>query len=76
MNLQSNRRLLKLRLKSREPESQEPETPEAKATAKEDVPAGPPPGLENEKDELGEARLGRWRCSLSGRFLAMNGSLI
>ena len=61
MSLQSNKRLLKLRLKSREPEPpQEPETPEAKAaSAKEEVPpAGPPPGLENEKDELGEARLG------------------
>eukprot|EP00435_Cladocopium_sp_Y103_P011492 s4852_g3.t1 len=63
MNLQSNKRLLKLRLKSREPEaSQEPQqTPEAKPTSapKEDVPpTGPPPGLENEKDELGEAAYG------------------
>ena len=56
MNLQSNKRLLKLRLMSREPESPQ-ETPVVKAS-KEDVPAGPPPGLENEKDELGEARFG------------------
>jgi len=58
MNLQSNKRLLKLRLMSREPESPQ-ETPVVKAS-KEDVPAGPPPGLENEKDELGEAGPGAW----------------
>ena len=68
MHLQSNKRLLKLRLMSRQPEpAQGLEIPQAKATStKENVPAGPPPGLENEKDELGEARLGR--CSLSGRY--------